>query len=486
MHLESQRKELADLQISIPRQRFLLIKLEEREAAVRAELDAFIFPVLTLPLEITTEIFLHYASGAHNYNFRFPDKDVLLLLMVCRAWRTLALSVPALWATLDAGAHPDRNPPGEMQQMIDTWFSRAGALPLSFTWFGGAVEPQINAIIRRHSPRLQFLNLGIFTGCISHLIDNIPFPLLRSLDLGNYAGTTPTLPVLTFREAAQLRHVTLENIPPPSLILPWELVENFRAISITPQECLDVLRAAPSLRKFEFYGSYNNSFIDQSIILHARLTSFRFCSGNQEIMRYLALPALEDLYFGNLLELEDDIFLPFLTRSRGSLRNFTFSCWSPGLVLPMQWFRHMAHLTSLTLPHLQPQSRVNFVRALTREHEREFLPTLKDLTLTDWNPDDVDMQLLDALETRCTRTETEDGQARMQLKSFRLIWTAELPGTSIPSLGIASLVHRHGVALRDLQGSGMRIHIGTENKDLLGCSTAVVAGVNVATGHLSY
>ncbi|KAJ7135832.1 hypothetical protein C8R44DRAFT_729381 [Mycena epipterygia] len=219
------------------------------------------------------------------------------------------------------------------------------------------------------------------------------------------------------------------------------------------------------------------------------LNSFQvllYIGGNQEIMRYLALPALEDLYFGNLLELEDDIFLPFLTRSRGSLRNFTFSCWSPGLVLPMQWFRHMAHLTSLTLPHLQPQSKVNFVRAWNREHEREFLPTLKDLTLTDWNPDDVDMQLLDALETRCTRTETEDGQARMQLKSFRLIWTAELPGTSIPSLGIASLVHRHGVALRDLQGSGMRIHIGTENKDFFGCSTAVVAGVNVATGHLSY
>ncbi|KAJ6561438.1 hypothetical protein DFH09DRAFT_864274, partial [Mycena vulgaris] len=65
-------------------------------------------PVLTLPSEITAEIFLQC----------LPDTDVLgedpvcemaeelesnapvLLMGVCRAWRDIALATPMLWSTL--------------------------------------------------------------------------------------------------------------------------------------------------------------------------------------------------------------------------------------------------------------------------------------------------------------------------------------------------------------------------------------------------
>jgi hypothetical protein len=468
MYLESLRKELAELEtFIIPRLR--LKELEERKATIQAEIDAFAFPVLTLPPKITAEIFLQYAFEAQDDDD--PFREVLLLLIICRAWRALALSVPALWTTLDLGTLPShQNGPGEMEEIVEAWFSRAGALPLSLTWFGNSEEPwsghQINAILSRHAPRLQTLNLCIPPVSFSHLDDEIPFPLLQRLQLSSLTDPLNT-PLLTFREAPQLRHVDLDGIPPSSLILPWAQLEIFSTEGIAAQECLDILRAAPSLRKFESYRAFTDSFNDDPIILHARLTCCHLIGGNSGIMRYLAFPALKDLYFSSFPGLDDDILLPFLLRTRGSLRTFTIS-YGGGLVLSLQWFRHMPHLTSLDLGDLELQSRVDFVRALNRQNERISLPVLENLTLTWWDPDGVDTQLLDAVDTRCTRTETEDGHvAQMPLKSFRLIWPGEYPGCRVTSLDLANLVQRHGTALRDLQRRGMGVHLGPEEKNYL-------------------
>ncbi|KAJ7784077.1 hypothetical protein B0H16DRAFT_1296787, partial [Mycena metata] len=95
------KNELAELKVSIARYSLLLKETEQRKAAVQAALDAYIFPVLTLPLEITTEIFLHYAFAVHEeddrHGPRLSCRDILLLTTICRAWRRLALSVPGLW-----------------------------------------------------------------------------------------------------------------------------------------------------------------------------------------------------------------------------------------------------------------------------------------------------------------------------------------------------------------------------------------------------
>ncbi|KAJ6543916.1 hypothetical protein B0H19DRAFT_1238507 [Mycena capillaripes] len=358
MYLENLRQELAELEISIAGQRVLLQELEKRKSTVRAELDAFIFPVLTLPNEITTEIFIQYAFDKDYWKDRFPCLAVHLL-SVCRAWRALALSVPALWVTLDLRAR------GELEGFVDTWFSRAGTLPLSLDWDGSTVKPwsgRLNAIIHQYAPRLESLHLRISKGCVSHLTHSMPFPLLQDLDLSNPdVETSPaplTTPVLTFREAPRLRRVALEHISPASLMPPWGLLQTFCALEITPQECLDVLRAAPLLRKLEFYGcSTNNPFNnDEPVVFHPRLTSFRLCNQSQEIMQYLALSALDVLYFGAFQGLDDDIFVPFLTRTRGSLQKFTLSHYKEAFVLPMSWLRHMMHLTDLDLHSLEPES----------------------------------------------------------------------------------------------------------------------------------
>ncbi|KAJ7850037.1 hypothetical protein B0H14DRAFT_2764520 [Mycena olivaceomarginata] len=474
LHLDGLRKELADLELCIAKERLRLEQLEARKLAVQSELNGFIFPVLTLPLEITTEIFLRYAADVHSaYDVPFGLHDWLsrrisVLLKVCRAWTTLALSVPALWATLNVGSLPARRQaPGAMKALVDTWFSRAGALPLSFTWFGGSENVQMNPILCQHAPRLQHLHLLIYLDSTSHKAGGISFPHLQSLDITHrffhpVPVSTARDMCFSVREAPQLRHVRIDHIPPSALTLPCERLETFIAIDVTPQECLNVIRGAPSLRSFEFYGFDDDSYDEQPIISHAQLASFQLFNDNLEMMRYLALPALEELHFGHLPSLDDDILLPFLSRSCAPLRKFSFSTLQgPPLFISVHWFRHMRHLTALELPYLQLQSRLDLVRALNCQHEPELLPALESLVFENWKPDEFDAQLLEALDTRRTGPELEDRRARNQLKSFRFIWNAEPYPNLVSASDMASLVDRHRVALRNLRSRGMDIHVGT-------------------------
>ncbi|KAF8210502.1 hypothetical protein K438DRAFT_159963 [Mycena galopus ATCC 62051] len=76
------------------------------------------------------------------------------------------------WTTLDVGSLPSRwKAPGEMEEIVAAWFSRAGALPLSLS-YSGALErrsEQINTIISRHASRLQSLDLVIHSGIMLRL-----------------------------------------------------------------------------------------------------------------------------------------------------------------------------------------------------------------------------------------------------------------------------------------------------------------------------
>ncbi|KAJ7898614.1 hypothetical protein B0H14DRAFT_2315033, partial [Mycena olivaceomarginata] len=55
-----------------------------------------IYPVLTLPPEITTEIFIR-CLPVQWYHLPSPRDAPLLLLQICSSWRALTLCTPALW-----------------------------------------------------------------------------------------------------------------------------------------------------------------------------------------------------------------------------------------------------------------------------------------------------------------------------------------------------------------------------------------------------
>ncbi|KAJ7462172.1 hypothetical protein FB451DRAFT_984279, partial [Mycena latifolia] len=73
-----------------------LNELEDSRWAIQQQIDCSIYPILTLPPEITSENFVNCLPNINNSQ---PDplKAPLLLLNICSTWKKFVLSTPALW-----------------------------------------------------------------------------------------------------------------------------------------------------------------------------------------------------------------------------------------------------------------------------------------------------------------------------------------------------------------------------------------------------
>ncbi|KAJ7204619.1 hypothetical protein C8J57DRAFT_1100717, partial [Mycena rebaudengoi] len=91
------RKRLGELASSITLQKKVLHDLEHSRAATRRQLNTILDPIARLPLEITSDIFMRCLPEVCRPNARTAP---ILFLNVCATWAEIALSTPALWATI--------------------------------------------------------------------------------------------------------------------------------------------------------------------------------------------------------------------------------------------------------------------------------------------------------------------------------------------------------------------------------------------------
>ncbi|KAJ7129156.1 hypothetical protein C8R44DRAFT_71436 [Mycena epipterygia] len=94
------RARLAGLDATIIQQKVLLEQLEADRIAVQTELQSFVYPVLTLPHEITSEIFVRCLPDHLEHEPPRRMQTPILLLAVCKAWNNIAVSTPALGDSL--------------------------------------------------------------------------------------------------------------------------------------------------------------------------------------------------------------------------------------------------------------------------------------------------------------------------------------------------------------------------------------------------
>ncbi|KAJ7672806.1 hypothetical protein B0H17DRAFT_1208524 [Mycena rosella] len=424
MLLHELRQRLSDLNATISHHESILQELKQQRSAILSELNLVVYPVLTLPPEITTEIFKWYIDTGKRL---LPSLVPSLLTQICRDWRALALSTPALWDTI---TEIEGHDPLQVERLVTTWFSRAGTRPLSL----GILCPQnpesvpLESVIRRwYEP----------DGGQIQLFDNAP----------------------------SLRHLSLESVPPWALAMPWAQLTKMTISSASLCDFLNVLRWATSLHEFRRQGTPEDEEEDmlplEAPVRHSSLNSLAvsIVGGDEDILRFLVLPGLQKFELGTCFTIWESYLdaeiVPFLSRISGTLRTFNVGM-SP--TVPVHWFYPLTHLTTLELVRsMGLPFTTDVIRALDRRITPDFLPKLQAFVFLDCGSDQVDNELLDALASRCDARDA----AHAKLESFSLIWPAyyksEAPVVRLPFVNV--------LPLRALAARGMRIHIGTRGQN---------------------
>ncbi|KAJ7236234.1 hypothetical protein C8J57DRAFT_1194483, partial [Mycena rebaudengoi] len=88
------RERLADISISITRQRKVLEDLERSRTDIHRQLNCLLDPITRLPVEISSEIFILCLPDSREAD---PTTAPLLLLRICSAWANIARATPTLW-----------------------------------------------------------------------------------------------------------------------------------------------------------------------------------------------------------------------------------------------------------------------------------------------------------------------------------------------------------------------------------------------------
>ncbi|KAJ7128536.1 hypothetical protein C8R44DRAFT_778146 [Mycena epipterygia] len=279
-------------------------------------LTPYIYPILTLPNEIVSEIFFQSLDPSDRLSS--GPASPLFLGHICRDWRDIALSTPALWTAIEL--HLDSPRPREHQlELLKIWLNRSRDCPLSVAIYQGlaagtraSARPFIEAI-SPHCRRCHTLNL-VIPFCDAALIKG-ELPLLRTLAIGftdipRNTQPSPTWPAEAFH-APKLAVVLIPiGFSPTIPVLPWAQIGflSIREVRVL-SDLTDVLRSAPNLRYLSvetIYASDEDAAADilpVPPLIHLRTLNLTGDSDDPactQILGKLTLPALSELRVSEL------------------------------------------------------------------------------------------------------------------------------------------------------------------------------------------
>ncbi|KAJ6578668.1 hypothetical protein DFH09DRAFT_1148046 [Mycena vulgaris] len=302
------------------------------QEARKSIIEALIYPVLTLPFEITSRIFLDCLPQDADTILRpYPSQNEapLVLTRVCRDWRAVAVSTPMLWTHLrieldsdDGRGHID----SKWVALLDIWLQRSQPHPLSMTVSNlSYTEPDetLVGVLDRHSPRWRDLTLKLPFNHFSRLSAHVSLPLLERLTISAHGSPDMINPISAFRNAPRLNHVCLEGgMHPSDLLLPWDQLRTMEFYGASSDDCLELLRLTPNVVSCVLDIQYASHALAQGAPLQS-LRSFTFSGpAGWGILRYVAMPALQKLDLTrsppdprNIVQL-----LQFVARSECALR----------------------------------------------------------------------------------------------------------------------------------------------------------------------
>ncbi|KAJ7635357.1 hypothetical protein FB45DRAFT_1143584 [Roridomyces roridus] len=340
----------------------LIAVLTAERDALQAQSDTIVYPVLSLPPEITSEIFEGSIGIDDSVSITVGQRIMpvvgantpLLLTHICREWRQIAPSNPALWRSLHL---LDTLPP----EAVETWLSRAGNLPLAYHMHmqcRSRDEPRVVALAKTsiiHAARWQDAHFSIPPSALPEFnFEEQSLPYLRHLSLAIYHNLGPRLPVTTvtdiaIRNAPLLVDFHLSDLPDGvKLELPWFQLTGLTLKAMALSECLALVAKCPQLQKLE------------------KLQSLRSACSVHSVMAFVTAPRLEALAVdGERFPQDAETITELARRSNSPLQHFT-------VVLPES-------VDNLTLDYGRPLIDVLGIFGLL--NSADLLPRLKNFTL---------------------------------------------------------------------------------------------------------
>ncbi|KAJ7255705.1 hypothetical protein C8J57DRAFT_1075467, partial [Mycena rebaudengoi] len=268
----------------------LIDTLVAERLRLQAEVDSIVYPVLTLPTEITVEIFrrtLLPSPGPSRLEAPLP------LGQICRQWRDIALNAHDLWQSLSFSNH-------RSIALLQMWLSRSGDSPLTYSIACNdlaAADALIDTSVQ-HSHRWEDVRLGLPFASFSRLRIRT-LPMLRRIAVEVTQNTVgDVLPDdIVIADAPLLRavHIAASSI---NFDLPWsQLTSLIINLDIHVKECIDLLLKCPALVEFTVstYNAYDSSARPHPHITLNALESVSVNSGPSSVLQFLTLPRLRVL-----------------------------------------------------------------------------------------------------------------------------------------------------------------------------------------------
>jgi len=306
-----------------------------------------------LPLEIMSEIFILCTPlmmpKPEDVDFRHGISVPLNLSSVCRLWRSLAQSTPAVWTSFRIYI-PSRDFPQRIQQ-AKQWLSRSGQLPLSIQ-----IYPHPSVSLDLSDPLVaELINI---VNSYSHRWESLEVAIVPELyPFHGLSKSTPILKtlILSFGDNYGSSYDWLLGIH-------WNNVVHFTVHFIGVGQALEILRLSPQLQEYfliELWSGIDDALLS-SHLRHARLETLYLDdyweTVSTQLLDSINLPSLKIFQYSGsdkgVSTLPYDSIVAFLNRSGCSLKTFSLQYSNVSQEMLIRLLFAMPHLETLTLgPH---------------------------------------------------------------------------------------------------------------------------------------
>ncbi|KAK7051898.1 F-box domain-containing protein [Favolaschia claudopus] len=300
-------------QMSLLRQK--IAGSEDTRKLVQGRLQSYKYPVLSLPNEIVSEIFLHFIPPYPHPAHPVAEDSPAVLARVCRKWREIALATPSLWRAITMSS--------AISKSALLWAERSRSCLLSIDGCGSG------PFIMLPRDRWEYLKLRL--GRDGPDISAISFPHLRSLQL-TAQQSQQSRHSFTLRDVPLLRSVSLDYANSATIDLPWAQLNVFHMSNTRLSKCMPILRNSPRLERcvlhFWVQGPSDNP--DSDILLPQLQSLYLrpFSTSLEALLRNLVAPALLRLALAeNLIPADSviDTIQSFISKSECKLQELNIS-----------------------------------------------------------------------------------------------------------------------------------------------------------------